>query len=253
MYQEGLLDNSMILDDPSLKSPPPNENIELDELPITNEEISENRPLSPTCSSTDEYPDSDPELPATKLSDESSDEFDSRYEQPPLDWNDIDPNQHLIWLREHQAPNQKPFKLILTDAQDLTRRQIYKLIKFKRPKSFHAQPPKNQLDSTPTETDSQSPLPTEHPFSTDTLQQTQLSDPYISSTDEYSDSESSGSDVEEPLDWDDMDPAQRNAWLRNHPIPNLMPSKLMCTETKKLSRNQQKKTHTKKETKVIRF
>ena len=86
-YQESLLDNSMI-HDPPRKSPPPNENVELDELSITNEEIRESHPLSPTCSSTDEYPDSDPELPATQLSDESSDESDLRYEQPPLDWNE---------------------------------------------------------------------------------------------------------------------------------------------------------------------
>jgi hypothetical protein len=122
--QEDPLDNSMILDDPPLESSPPKEKIELDEPSITNEEIRENRPLSPTCSSTDEYSDSDPELPATQLSDESSDESDLRYEQPPLDWNDMDPNQRLIWLREHPLPNKTPLKLILTDAQDLTRRQI---------------------------------------------------------------------------------------------------------------------------------
>ena len=185
----------MVPDDPPLKSPPPNENVELDETSITNDETREIRPPSPTCSSTDEYSDSDPELPTTQSPDESSDESVVRYEQPPIDWNDMDPNQRLIWLREHQAPNQKPFKLILTDVQDLTRRQIYKLQKFKRPKSFHAQPPKNQLDSTPTETDSHSPLPNEYPFTKDTLQQTQPPDPYISSTDEYSDYESPGSDI----------------------------------------------------------
>ena len=169
------------------------------------------------------------------MSDESSDESDLRYEQPPLDWNDMDPNQRLIWLREHQLPNQKPSKLILTDVQDLSYRQTDRLNKIKRPKSFHTQSSKNQLESKQAETDSQSPLPTEHTCSTDTLQQTQLPDPYISSTDEYSDSESSGSDIEEPLDWDDMDPVQRHAWLRDHPIPKLIPSKLLNTETKNLT------------------
>jgi hypothetical protein len=96
----------------------------------------------------------------------------------------MDPNQRLIWLREHPLPNKTPFKLILTDAQDLTRRQIDRIKRLKRPKLFYAQPSKNQLDSKHTETDSQSPLPV----------------PYLSSTDEYSDSESSGSDIKEPLD-----------------------------------------------------
>ena len=191
----------MIPDDPPLETLPPKEKIELDEPSITNEEIRMNRPLSPTCSTTDEYSDSDPELPATQLSDESSDKSDLRYEQPPLDWNDMDPNQRLIWLREHPLPNKNPFKLILTNAQDLTRRQIDRIKRLKRPKLFYAQPSKNQLDSKQAETDSQSPLPTEHPCSTDTLQQTQFPDPYISSTDEYSDSESSGSDIEEPVSY----------------------------------------------------
>ena len=110
---------------------------------------------------------------------------------------------------------------------------------------------KNQLDSKQAETDSQSPLSTEYPCSTDTLQQTQFPDPYISSTDEYSDSESSDSDIQEPLDWDDMDPAQRHTWLRDHPLPNLTPSKLMCTETKKLSKNQQKKLMRRKKPKLL--
>ena len=184
------------------------------------------------------------------MSDESSDESDLRYEQPPLDWNDMDPNQRLIWLREHPLPNQKPSKLLLTDAQDLSYRQIDRLKKIKRPKSFHTLSSINQRDSTPAEADTQLPLPIEHPCSTDTLQQTQLPDPYISSTDEYSDSESSGSDIDDPLDWDEMDPAQRHTWLRNHPIPNLIPSKLMCTETKRLSKNQQKKLLRRKKPKL---
>ena len=100
----------MIPDNPPHESLPTNENVELDELSITNEEVRESRPPSPTCSSTDEYPDSDPEIPATQLSDESSDESDLRYEQPPLDWNDMDPNQRLIWLREHPLPNKNPFQ-----------------------------------------------------------------------------------------------------------------------------------------------
>jgi hypothetical protein len=133
----------MIPDDPPLESSPPKEKIELNEPSITNEEIRENRPLSPTCSSTDEYSDSDPELPATQLSDESSDESNLRYEQPPLDWNDMDPNQRLIWLREHPLPNKNPFKLILTYAQDLTRRQIDRIKRLKRPKLFYSQPSKN--------------------------------------------------------------------------------------------------------------
>ena len=149
----------MIPDNPPLESLPTNENVELDELSITNEETRENRPPSPTCSSTDEYPDSDPELPATQLSDESSDESDLRYEQPPLDWNDMDPNQRLIWLREHQLPNQKPSKLILTDNQDLTRRQINNLRKIKRPKHFHVQSPKDQPDLQQTETYSHTTTP----------------------------------------------------------------------------------------------
>ena len=82
---------------------------------------------------------------------------------------------------------------------------------------------------------------TEHLPSTDIPQQTRLPDPYISSTDEYSDSESSGSEIEEPLDWDDMDPAQRHTWLRDHPIPKLIPSKLLITETKNLTKLQLKK------------
>ena len=223
----------------------------MDELSITDEETRESRPPSPTCSSTDEYPDSDPELPATQLSDESSDESDLRYEQPPLDWNDMDPNQRLIWLREHQLPNQKPSKLILTDVQDLSYRQIDRLKKIKRPKSFHTHSSKNQLESKQAETDSQSPLSTEHPFSTDPLQQTQLPDPYISSTDEYSDSESPSSDIEEPLDWDDMDPAQRHAWLCNHPSPTFIHSKLMNTKTQKLTRTQRSRLERTKKPKLL--
>jgi hypothetical protein len=38
-----------------------------------------------------------------------------------------------------------------------------------------------------------------------------------------------------------MDPAQRHAWLRNHPIPKLIPSKLLNTETKNLTKLQLKK------------
>jgi len=69
-------------------------------------------------------------------------------------------------------------------------------------------------------------------------QQTQIPDPYTSSTDEYSDSELSDSEFEQPLDWDDMDPAQRHVWLRDHPMPDLQPSKLMCTESENLTRTQ---------------
>ena len=61
------------------------------------------------------------------------------YERPPLNWNDMNPAQRLIWLREHQLPNQEPSKLMLTDTQNLTRHQIYKLQHFKRPKLLHAQ------------------------------------------------------------------------------------------------------------------
>ena len=96
----------MIPDNPPHESLPTNENVELDELSTTNEEVRESRPLSPTCSSTDEYPDSDPELPATQLSDESLDESDVRYEQPPLDWNDMDPNQRCFRLGIHKSVSQ---------------------------------------------------------------------------------------------------------------------------------------------------
>ena len=91
------------------------------------------RPPSPTCSSTDEYSDSDPdqEPPIIQLPSESSEEQDLKYERPPLDWNDMDPAQCLTWLRENQLPNQKPSKLILTDAQNLSYRQIDRLKKLK--------------------------------------------------------------------------------------------------------------------------
>jgi hypothetical protein len=73
-------------------------------------------------------------------------------------------------------------------------------------------------------------------------QQTHIPDPYVSSTDEYSDSESSDSEFEQPPHWDDMDPAQRHTWLRDHPIPDLQPSnKLMCTETEHLTKTQRMK------------
>ena len=110
---------------------------------------------------------------------------------------------------------------MLKDAQDLTHRQIDRIKRLKRPKLFYAQSSKNQLDSKQAETDSQSPLPVEHPYSTDTLQQTQLPNPYISSTDEYSDSESSDSDFEEPLDWDDMTTIRAERKLKNSSMSRL--------------------------------
>jgi hypothetical protein len=45
--------------------------------------------------------------------------------------------------------------------------------------------------------------------------------------------------MEEPLDWDDMDPAQRHTWLRDHPSPKFIHIKLMNTETRNLSKTQQ--------------
>jgi hypothetical protein len=71
----------------------------------------------------------------------------------------MDPAQRLNWLREHQLPNQKPSKLMLTDSQDLTRRQIGRLKKSKGPKSFHAQSSKAQFNSKQNKTDFQSPFP----------------------------------------------------------------------------------------------
>ncbi len=62
------------------------------------------------------------------------------YEQPPSDcWETMDPAQRHAWLRDHQLPNKKPCKFELTDTHDLTRRQIRKLKKLKRPESFHNQ------------------------------------------------------------------------------------------------------------------
>jgi len=153
----------MILDDPPLKSPPPNDEIDLDDSSEFNEEIDKIRPPSPICSSTDEYdefPDPESEQPTTQSPNDSSYVFDQEYERPPLDWCDMDPAQRLNWLREHQLPTQKPSKLILTDSQDLSRRQIDRLKRIKRPKSFHTQSSKEQFDSQQIETDSQSPLPT---------------------------------------------------------------------------------------------
>jgi hypothetical protein len=134
----------------------------LDESSEFNEEIDEIRPTSPTCSSTDEYdefPDPEPEPPAIQSPEDSVNEPDQEYERPPLDWSDMDPAQRLNWLREHQLPNKKPSKLTLTDAQDLSRRQIDKLKKFKRPKLFYAKSLKNQLDSKHAEIAPTSPPP----------------------------------------------------------------------------------------------
>jgi hypothetical protein len=80
-HQDLPLDTLMIPDDPPLKSPPPNDEINLDESSEFNEEIDEIRPPSPTCSSTDEYdefPDPEPESPAIQSPDDSSDEPDQR-------------------------------------------------------------------------------------------------------------------------------------------------------------------------------
>jgi hypothetical protein len=146
------------------------EDIDFDESPESNEEINEIRPPSPTCSSTDEYdefPDPEPEPPAIQSPDDSINEPDQEYERPPLDWNDMDPAQRLTWLREHQLPNQKPSKLLLTDSQDLTRRQIGRLKKSKGPESFHAQSSKTQFDSQQNKADLQSPF---HAFTTSPTQ-----------------------------------------------------------------------------------
>ena len=71
----------------------------------------------------------------------------------------MDPAQRLTWLREHQLPNQKPSKLKLTDTQNLTRHQIYKLQFFKRPKLLHTQSSEDQTDLQRIVTDLQSPIP----------------------------------------------------------------------------------------------
>jgi hypothetical protein len=84
--------------------------------------------------------------------------------------NPLDPAQRFTWLREHQLPNQKPSKLILTNLQDLTRRQITNLKKIKRPKSFHAQSSKDQINLQQIETDLEPPLPTLIATSTKTPQ-----------------------------------------------------------------------------------
>jgi hypothetical protein len=106
----------------------------------------------------------------------------------------------------------------------------------------------NPHETTPTDDQVKGvyPLPetetTEHINpSTNLQQQTHISDPYISSTDEYSDSESSDSEFEQPLDWDDMDPAQRHAWLRDHPSSKFVHTKLMNTEARLLTKTQRKK------------
>jgi hypothetical protein len=72
-------------------------------------------------------------------------------------------------------------------------------------------------------------------------QQTHIPDPYVSSTDEYSDSESSDSEFEQPPDWDDMDPAQRHTWLRDHPSSKFVHTKLMNTEARFLTNTQRRK------------
>jgi len=81
----------------------------------------------------------------------------SEYEQPPLDWIDMDPIQRHTWLREHQLPNQKPSKLMVTETQNLTRNQILTLQTFERPRLFHAQLPKDQTNLQQAATDIQSP------------------------------------------------------------------------------------------------
>jgi hypothetical protein len=71
----------------------------------------------------------------------------------------MDPTQSLTWLREYQLPNPKPSKLMITDPQNLTRRQIGRLKKSKGPKSFHAQSSKAQFNSQQNKTDFQAPFP----------------------------------------------------------------------------------------------
>jgi hypothetical protein len=142
-HQDSPLDNSMIPDDSPLKSPPLNEEIALDKSSNINEEISYLRPPSPTCSSTDEYSDSESD----------TDKSNMEYEQPPSDcWETMDPAQRHAWLRDHQLPNKDPCKLELTNTQDLTRRQIRKLKRLKQPETFHNQSSSsepNQLTSLP--------------------------------------------------------------------------------------------------------
>ena len=69
----------------------------------------------------------------------------------------MDPIQRHTWLREHQLPNQKPSKLMLTETQNLTRNQIYTLQNFERPRLLRAQSSKDQTDLQQTVTNLQSP------------------------------------------------------------------------------------------------
>jgi hypothetical protein len=69
----------------------------------------------------------------------------------------MDPIQRHTWLREHQLPNQKPSKLMVTETQNLTRNQILTLQNFERPRLFHAQLPKDQTNLQQAATDIQSP------------------------------------------------------------------------------------------------
>jgi len=69
----------------------------------------------------------------------------------------MDPIQRHIWLREHQLPNQKPSKLMVTETQNLTRNQILTLQNFEKPRLFHAQSSKDQTNLQQTATDLQSP------------------------------------------------------------------------------------------------
>ena len=69
----------------------------------------------------------------------------------------MDPIQRHTWLREHQLPNQKPSKLMVTETQNLTRNQILTLQNFERPRLFHAQSPNDQTNLQQTATDLQSP------------------------------------------------------------------------------------------------
>jgi len=149
-------------------------------------------------------------------------------------------NDEPIGPPDSQTSNREfPSEQLFQSTDESTTSPVSCFPKKQNPHRYEATPQEDQIKD-------ECPLPetdtTEHRNpSAELPQQTQIPDPYISSTDEYSDSESSDSEFEQPLDWDDMDPAQRHAWLRDHPIPTPIPSKLLSTKTENLTKLQLKK------------